>query len=76
MSFLRPLIPLFWTSGDASLGCQSHGGSSGLHASPRLPLLAIIAISDLRHGLKFDCNQEASPVKGARPLIDFYASYI
>ena len=34
-------------------------------------LLAIIANSDLRHGLELDCNQEATLVRGARPLIYF-----
>ena len=36
----------------------------------------IIANSDLRHGLEFDCNQEASLVRGARPLTDFNSSCI
>ena len=31
-------------------------------------LLSIIANSDLRERLEFDCNQEASLVRGARPL--------
>ena len=37
----------------------------------RLPILAIIANFDLRHGLEFDCNQEALLVRGSRPLKDF-----
>ena len=32
-------------------------------------LLEIIDNSDRRHGLKFDCNQEATLVRGAGPLI-------
>ena len=39
-------------------------------------LLAIIANSDLWHGLEFDCYQEASPVRGARPLIGLNLSCI
>ena len=31
--FVRPLIPLFWTSGDVCPGFSSQGGSSCLHAS-------------------------------------------
>ena len=34
-------------------------------------LLEIIANYDRRHGLEFDCNEEATLVRGARPLIDF-----
>ena len=28
-------------------------------------------LSDLQHGLSFDCNQDASLVRGARAIIDF-----
>ena len=35
------------------------------------PLLEISAHSDRQHGLEFDCNQEVSLVRGARPAIDF-----
>ena len=37
-------------------------------------LLATIANSDRRLGLEFDYNQEASLVRGARPLTDFNSS--
>ena len=34
-------------------------------------LLEVIANSDRRHGLEFDCNQEVLLVRGARPLKGF-----
>ena len=37
----------------------------------RYALLEIIANSDRRYGLEFDSNQEATPVRGARPTVDF-----
>ena len=36
------------------------------------PLVAIIANSDRQRRLEFDCNLEASLVRGERPLIDFH----
>ena len=40
------------------------------------PLLEIITKSDLRRGLEFDCNQEATLGRGARPLKDFNSGCI
>ena len=34
-------------------------------------LLEIIANSDQRHDLDFDCNQEAKLLQGTKPLTDF-----
>ena len=38
--------------------------------------LKMIANFDFRHQFEFDCNQEASLVRGARPHIDFNSSSI
>ena len=64
--FILPLI---------SLVNRMNGREKGAYQNCEMPvLLAIIANSDLRHGPEFDCNQLASPVRGARALIDFYSS--
>ena len=37
----------------------------------RKSYLATITNYYRRHGFEFDCNQEATHVRGAKPLIDF-----
>ena len=41
-----------------------------------VPYLATITNYYRRHGFEFDCNQEATLVRGAKPLIDFNLSSI
>ena len=36
-------------------------------------MLHFVYNSDLRHGLKFDCNEQALLDRGAKPLTDFNA---
>ena len=45
-------------------------------ATTQQTLQAFIANSDRQNGLKFHCNQEATLVRGERPLIDFNYSSI